>query len=136
MPVARRIVLLSVVSLLAALPSTARAQRGWKAIGSTAAGNAVFVETRSIKRTGDLVAANVRVIFTTPVKGAKGTFASYRTSATFNCTRQSLAAKENVYFADAKGTKVIDRTVNKLPGFGPALGGSLGAVALKHLCAR
>lgn len=136
MPVARRIVLLSVVSLLAALPSTARAQRGWKAIGSTAAGNAVFVETRSIKRTGDLVAANVRVVFTTPVKGAKGTFASYRTSATFNCARKSLAAKENVYFADAKGTRVIDRTVNKLPGFGPALGGSLGAVALTHLCAR
>ena len=136
MPVARRLVLLAVLSLLTALPSTARAQRGWKAIGVTAAGNAVFVETRSIKRTGDLVAANVRVIFTTPVKGAKGTFSSYRTSATFNCTRQSLAAKENVYFADAKGTKVIDRTVNKLPGFGPALGGSLGAVALKHLCAR
>jgi hypothetical protein len=26
--------------------------------------------------------------------------------------------------------------VNKLPGFGPALGGSLGDVALKHLCTR
>ncbi|MEO7714317.1 MAG: surface-adhesin E family protein [Gemmatimonadaceae bacterium] len=121
---------------MTALPSTARAQRGWKAIGVTAAGNEVFVETRSIKRTGDLVAANVRVVFTTPVKGSKGTFASYRTSATFNCIKKSLAAKENVYFADAKGTKVIDRTVNKLPGFGPALGGSLGAVALTHLCTR
>ena len=127
---------LLVLVFLTAMPVTARAQRGWKSIGATAAGNAVFVETRSIKRTGDLVAANVRVVFTTPVKGAKGTFASYRTSATFNCTRKSLAAKENVYFADAKGTKVIDRTVNKLPGFGPALGGSLGAVALTHLCAR
>ena len=136
MTATHRLVLFALTFLLTALPSTARAQRGWKAIGATAAGNAVFVETRSIKRTGDLVAANVRVVFTTPVKGAKGTFASYRTSATFNCTRQSLAAKENVYFADAKGTKVIDRTVNKLPGFGPALGGSLGAVALKHLCAR
>lgn len=133
---ARRLLPLSMLCLLPALPSSARAQRGWKAIGSTAAGNAVFVETRSIKRTGDLVAANVRVVFTTPVKGAKGTFASYRTAATFNCTRKSLAAKENVYFADARGTKVIDRTVNKLPGFGPALGGSLGAVALTHLCAR
>ena len=136
MPFAHRFVSLAPVFLLSALPSAARAQRGWKAIGVTAAGNDVFVETRSVKRTGDLVAANVRVVFTTPVKGAKGTFASYRTAATFNCARQSLAAKENVYFADAKGTKVIDRTVNKLPGFGPALGGSLGAVALKHLCAR
>jgi hypothetical protein len=96
----------------------------------------VYVDTRSVKKTGDLVAANVRVVFTEPVKGAKGTFASYRTSATFDCAKQSLAAKENVYYADARGTKVIDRSVNKLPGYGPALGGSLGDVALKYLCSR
>jgi hypothetical protein len=108
----------------------------WKAIGTTSAGNAVFVDTRSVKKTGDLVAANVRVVFTEPVKGARGTFASYRTSATFNCAKKSLAAKENVYFADAKGTRVIDRSVNKMPGFGPALGGSLGDVALKYLCTK
>ena len=136
MTATHRLALFALTFLLTALPSAARAQRGWKAIGTTAAGNEVLVETRSIKRTGELVAANVRVVFTTPVKGSKGTFASYRTSATFNCTRKSLAAKENVYYADAKGTKVIDRTVNKLPGFGPALGGSLGAVALTHLCTR
>ena len=126
-----------VMALLALLvPATTHAQRGWTSIGKTSAGNEVFVESRSVKRTGDLVAANVRVVFTEPVKGAKGTFASYRTSATFNCARKSLAAKENVYFADAKSTRVIDRTVNKMPGFGPALGGSLGDVALKHLCSR
>ena len=112
------------------------AQTAWKAIGRTSAGNAVFVNSRTVKRAGDLVSAHVRVVFTEPVKGAKGTFASYRTVATFNCTRKSLAAKENVYYADAKGTKVIDRSVNKLPGFGPALGGSLGDVALTFLCAR
>jgi hypothetical protein len=108
----------------------------WKAIGTTSAGNAVYVDTRSVKKTGDLVAANVRVVFNEPVKGNKGTFASYRTSATFNCARKSLAAKENVYFSDAKGTKVIDRSINKMPGFGPALGGSLGDVALKYLCTK
>jgi len=108
----------------------------WKSIGATSAGNAVFVDTRTVKRTGNLVAANVRVVFKEPVKGAKGTFSSYRTSATFDCAKKSLAAKENVYFADARGTKVIDRSVNKMPGFGPALGGSLGDVALKYLCAQ
>ena len=117
-------------------PGAQRARAAWKAIGTTSAGNAVYVDTRSVKRTGDLVAASVRVVFTEPVKGAKGTFASYRTAATFNCAKKSLAARENVYYADAKGTKVIDRSVNKLPGFGPALGGSLGDVALKHLCTR
>lgn len=130
-----RLLLATTLLTLAPLP-TAHAQAGWKAIGKTAAGNAVFVESRSVKRTGQLVAANVRVVFSEPVKGAKGTFASYRTSATFDCAKQSLAAKENVYYADAKGRKVIDRSVNKLPGFGPALRGSLGDVAMIHLCAK
>jgi hypothetical protein len=125
---------LTVVATLSLAPRAVQAQRGWVAIGKTSAGNSVFVDSRTVKRTGDLVAANVRVVFTEPVKGAKGTFASYRTSATFNCTKKSLAAKENVYYADAKSTRVIDRSVNKLPGFGPALGGSLGAVALEYLC--
>jgi hypothetical protein len=127
---------LTVIASLSLAPGALQAQRGWVSIGKTSAGNAVFVESRSVKRTGELVAANVRVVFTEPVKGAKGTFASYRTSATFNCTKKSLAAKENVYYADAKSTRVIDRSVNKLPGFGPALGGSLGAVALDYLCKR
>jgi hypothetical protein len=29
---------------------------------------------------------------------------------------------------------VVDRTVNKLPGYGPALGGSMGALALDYVC--
>ena len=133
---ARRMPVIAALAALPFLSAALRAQSGWKAIGRTSSGNPVFVETRSVKKTGDLVAANVRVVFTEPVKGAKGTFASYRTSATFNCAKKSLAAKESVYYADARGTRVIDRKVNKLPGFGPALGGSLGAVALTHLCAR
>ena len=39
-----------------------------------------------------------------------------------------------MYYGDAKETKVVERKVNKIPGFGPALGGSLGAVALGYLC--
>ena len=124
------------VAAIATMPALASAQAKWKEIGATSSGNAVFVEPRSVKRTGNLVAANVRVVFKEPVKGAKGTFASYRTSATFDCAKKSLAAKENVYFADAKSTRVVDRTVNKMPGFGPALGGSLGMVALNYLCAK
>jgi hypothetical protein len=125
--------------LLAALAFHApslRAQATWKAIGTTASGNAVYVNPRSVKKSGGLVSADVRVVFSTPVKAAKGMWASARTSATFDCARKWLAAKENVFYADAKGTKVTERTVNKQPGFGPALGGSLGDVALKFLCAQ
>ena len=82
------------------------------------------------------VAATVRVVFTTPVKVARGTWASSKTRATFDCTRRYLAAKENVYYSDAKSTKVVERSVNKIPGFGPALGGSLGGLAVDYLCKK
>lgn len=110
-----------------------KAQR-WKDIGTTSSGNVVSVDPASIKRKAGLVSATVRVVFTTPVKAAKGTWASSRTSATFDCAKRSLAARENVYYSDARSTRVVERTVNKQPGFGPALGGSLGAIALEYLC--
>jgi hypothetical protein len=119
-------------SLLLA-PAALHAQK-WTPIGKTSSGNEVFVDSRSVKRTGDLVAANLRVVFTTPVKTPKGVWASSRTVATFDCAKKSLAAKENVFYADAKGTKVTERTVNKMPGYGPALQGSLGDVAMTYLC--
>jgi len=120
--------------LLLAVPSIAHAQKKWTPIGATSSGNQVFVDSRSIKRTGSLVAATVRVVFTTPVQTPKGAWMSSRTSATFDCAKKSLAAKENVYYGDAKETKVVDRKVNAIPGYGPALGGSMGALALNYLC--
>ena len=122
---------LALATLFAPAALTAQA---WKQIGITSSGNAVFVAPKSVKRTGTRVSAMVRVVFTTPVKAAKGMWASSRTTATFDCAKKSLAAKENVFYADARGTRVTERTVNKQPGFGPALGGSLGAVALEYLC--
>ena len=124
--------------LLAVVPVAAEAQKTqkkWTPIGATSSGNQVFVDARSVKRTGNLVAATVRVVFTTPVQTAKGPWMSSRTVATFDCANKKLAAKENVYYGDAKETKVVDRKVNQIPGYGPAIGGSMGALALEHLCA-
>jgi hypothetical protein len=75
-------------------------------------------------------------VFTEPVNARTGTWASSRTIATFDCAKKTLAAKENVFYADANSTKVTERTVIKQPGYGPALGGSLGGVALQYLCSR
>ena len=122
------------VLALVALPSIAHAQKKWTPIGATSSGNQVFVDAKSIKRTGALVAATVRVVFTTPVKTPSGTWMSSRTTATFDCAAKKLAAKENVYYGDAKETKVVDRKVNKMPGYGPALGGLMGALALDYVC--
>jgi hypothetical protein len=119
---------------VSAMPAQSRPSR-WKEIGPTSSGNMVSVDPRTIKRTGNLVAATVRVVFTTPVQTPRGPWSSSQTTATFDCAKKSLAAKANVYYADRAEKKVTERKVNALPGFGPALGGSLGAVALNYLCA-
>ena len=126
----------SLALALLLVPSLAQAQKKWTPIGKTASGNEVFVDPKSVKRTGSLVAATVRVVFTTPVKTPTGTWMSSRTTATFDCAAKKLAAKENVYYGDAKETKVVDRKVNQIPGYSPALGGSMGAIALDYVCAR
>jgi hypothetical protein len=115
-------------------PSVADAQKKWTDIGTTAAGNHVFVDPKSVKRAGNLVTATVRVVFTTPVKTASGTWMSSRTVATFDCAAKKLAAKENVYYGDAKETKIVEKKVNAQPGYGVALGGTMGAVAMQYLC--
>jgi hypothetical protein len=115
-------------------PSVVHAQKKWTDIGTTAAGNHVFVDPKSVKRSGNLVSATVRVVFTEPVKTPKGTWMSSRTKATFDCSAKKLAAKENIYYGDAKETKVVDRSVNAQPGYGVALGGTMGAVAMQYLC--
>ena len=124
----------NLVLALLLVPSVAEAQKKWTPIGTTASGNPVFVDSKSVKRTDSLVSATVRVVFSTPVQTPKGAWMSSRTSATFDCVRKKLAAKENVYYGDAKETKVVDRKVNAIPGYGPALGGSMGALALDYLC--
>jgi hypothetical protein len=122
------------LTLLAMLPAAAHAQKKWTQIGTTSSGNPVFVDPKTVAKSGSLVSATVRVVFVTPVETPKGKWMSARTIATFDCAKKTLAAKENTYYGDAKETKVVERKVNKLPGYGPALGGSLGGVALGYLC--
>jgi len=115
-------------------PSVAHLQKKWTDIGTTAAGNHVFIDPKSVKRSGNLVSATVRVVFTEPVKTAKGTWMSSRTTATFDCAAKKLAAKDNTYYGDAKETKVVEKKVNAQPGYGVALGGTMGALAMQYLC--
>jgi hypothetical protein len=44
--------------------------------------------------------------------------------------------KENIFYGNAKETKIVERKVNKIPGFGWVPEGSLGAVALDYLCRK
>ena len=54
----------------------------------------------------------------------------------FDCAKSSIAVKENVYYADEKTNKVVERKVNAQPGYGPALKGSLSQVALDYFCTK
>jgi surface-adhesin protein E len=116
------------------VPSVAHAQKKWTPIGTTSTGNPVFVDAKSVKRTGDHVSAVVRVVFVKPVETPQGAWMSGRVTGTYDCTKKSVAAKEQVYYGDRAETKVALRKVNKMPGYGPALGGSLPAIALDYLC--
>jgi hypothetical protein len=118
------------------VPVLAGAQARWKAIGTTNAGNTVYVDPHSVKKSGALVSADVRVVFTPAVQTPRGTMGSTRTSGTFDCAKRALAVKETVTYGDARGAKVIDRRVNKIPGYGSVLGNSPSDLALRYLCAR
>ena len=46
----------TLVLALVLVPSLAHAQKKWTPIGATASGNQVFVDAKSVKRTGDELA--------------------------------------------------------------------------------
>ncbi len=115
------------------LAPAAHAQK-WMDIGKTSSNNVVSVAPKTIKHENGMVSATVRVVFTPPVKTPRGMWGSATTDAMVNCAKRTLAAKSNTYFSDAKSTHVVDKSVNKIPGFGPVLNGSLGAIAVDYLC--
>ncbi len=135
MPIARPLVVAALVAAsVTLLPAAAPAQGRWKEIGTTSSGNVVSVDTRSIKHQGGIITAVVRVRFVHPVESPHGAITSSRTVAMFDCAKHTIAAKENTYFVDERTNRVADHTVNKQPGFGPALKGTLGDVALTYFC--
>ncbi len=142
MPDTTRVATLAALSALAALallaaapPAAAEAQAArWKELGKTGDGNAVLVDDRTVKRAGDSVRATLRVKFIKPKKMPGGDVTSSRTTMTFDCAKETVAVKENVYFYDEKTNKVFQRSVAQVPGFSPVMGGSMTKVAYDHLC--
>jgi surface-adhesin protein E len=122
-------------TILLVLPALAAAQGRWKEIGKTSSGNSVYVDPRSVKKVNGIITARVRVKFDPPVKAQQKTWETSQTVAMFDCAKSSIAAKETIYYADEKAGKIAERKVNAQPGFGPALGGSMGKLALDYLCA-
>lgn len=115
----------------------AAAQPRWKEIGKTRSGNPVFIDPRTVKKGKDgIVNATIRVAYTAPVKTPKGNLTASRAVAMFDCAKMTFATKENATYIDEKANTVFQRTVNKQPGFGPAISGNFADVALQHLCKK
>ena len=115
---------------------TANAQSRWKEIGKTSTGNSVYVDPRTVKKVNGIITARIRVKFSPPVSTAQGNWVTSQHVAMFNCAKSSFATKESVYYADEAGQRVVERKTNAIPGFGPALGGSMTKLALDYLCAE
>src|SRR5215216_407943 len=122
--------------LLATTAVAAPAQGRWKDVGKTSSGNSVYVDPRSVKTVNGITTARIRVKFDPPVQTPKGAWATSQHLAMFDCAKSTIAVKENIYYADEKTNKVVERKVNAQPGYGTALQGSLSQVALDHFCKK
>jgi hypothetical protein len=103
-------------------------------IGATSAGTPVMLEAKSVKRDKGIITATFRVGLEPPIKTAKGPMVSLRSIMMLDCAKQTAATKERWFSYDAKGTKIARHDVPGIPGFGPAIKGSLPDAALQHFC--
>jgi hypothetical protein len=121
----------------AAVPAQgAPAQGRWVQIGTTVVGNPVYLDPKSVSKAGGIVTATVRAVFVKPVKTPRGALNSSRTVAMFDCAKQTVAVKDNIYYFDERTNRIYERSTPKLPGYAPAIKGSLPDVALGYLCKR
>lgn len=129
--------LLSLVSALG--PGTLKGQSGTrKEIGTTSIGTPtkVYVEPRTISRSGTVVTAAIRVALVPPLKHPKGELKSSRTIGMYDCAKRTVATKESWYYLDDAGKQEGMHREVKIPGFGPVGKGSVADVALTYLCSR
>jgi hypothetical protein len=119
-----------IISAIAVVVPAAASAQTWKEIGKTASNSVVMIDTKSVKRVNDSVTVTMRTRFAKPDgDGITGT----RTIATFNCAKQQVAIKENDSY---KGTRVVKKSVPKIPGYGAVFGGSLTGIAFDYLCPK
>ncbi len=119
--------LIAASAFLLSLAAPAAAQ--WKEIGKTAANSIVSIDPKSIKTKDGITTARIQVKFAEAVATPQGAWRLSRTVAMFNCEKKSVANKSTIYYSDLAATKIVEKREPKIPGFGPAIGGSMGATA-------
>ncbi len=104
-------------------------------IGKTSAGSPVSLESKSVHSAHGITTATLRVALEPPMKTSSGDMVSMRSVAMIDCAKQTTATKERWFYYDAKQSRIARHDVPKIPGYGPALKGSLAEVAITHICA-
>lgn len=127
--------LLSLIAFFA-LSATAGAQGNtrWQDIGKTSSGNAVFVDTRSVKDSAGMKVAVVRTVYAEAVSTPQGPITGSRARAMFDCANQKVAVLESIIYHDERTNRIYRQSAPRQPGFGPALQSTFAHVALQHLC--
>ena len=129
----RSICFLSVIALTM-VAAVADAQSLTK-IGATSAGTPVMLETKSVSKANGITTATLRVALQPPIKTSTEPMVSMRTIMMFDCAKQTTAMKERWFYFDEKFSKTARHDKPGIPGYGPAIKGSLADVGLAHLCA-
>lgn len=125
--------LFSAIALLATVPAWATAQ-SLQPVGTISGGNAVALETRTVKRAAKEITATLRTTFLKPAKAPGGDWYGSRTKVAVRCVEGTVAVLENRYYGDDKFTKVANERIVKIPGYAAPVPGSVPALALKQLC--
>ena len=129
-----RLLVIALLSLASPAPPNV-VQAKWQEIGKTSVGNPVFVDPKSVTKGKDgIVTATVRTTFVKAVATPKGPITASRTVAMFDCARKVVAVKENTYYHDEKANRVYEHRAVGIPGYGPAIKGTLPDVAMGYLC--
>ncbi len=111
-------------------------QGRWTQIGMTATKNPVFVDLKSVKTTGGIVTAALRVTYVEPLKvGKEGVNATWST-AMFDCAKRLIAVKQTTMFYNEKAGRVYEKRVVKIPGYGTTFKGSFSDVAMQYFCKK
>ncbi len=124
----------AMAALFVASPLARLAAQAPTKIGATSAGTPVMLDTKSVTRAGGIITATLRVALEPAIKTTKGDMVSLRSIAMIDCAKQTTATKERWFYYDAKQTKEARHDKPGIPGYGPALKGSLADVALTHFC--
>jgi hypothetical protein len=119
---------------LALAPALTPYQGRWQEIGKTSTGNPVYVDPKSVKKDAGIVTATVRVTFVDPVKVPQGKVTASRAVAKFDCAKKMVAVLENTMYTDEKSGAIYQKSVPKVPGFGPTFTSNFSGVALAYLC--